>query len=198
MHGLLFTRCDSVDCIYNCFEYWQREEGLADRRAIAVAHVEDQKPCLQRPCSGETISCSSRVAVRWDGRAGGVTAAPSEQIVQFPRQAPFFNISSSSKLSLSNDVTFPAQEASLSFLWNYPFKLGEGNWKSQVAGHWACCVGLFPGQSRSARRRKEAVTVVAWWKRGSNECPLCSAAFRGRYKAGVERERSKWSARGKV
>lgn len=124
VHRLLFTRCDSVGCIYNCFEYWRREEGVADRRAIAVARVEDQKPCLQSLCSGEAISRSSRVAVRRDGRAGGVTAAPSEQqIGQFPPQAPFLNISSSSKLSLSNDVTLPVQEA-CNFCENDPLKLG--------------------------------------------------------------------------
>lgn len=88
------------------------------------------------------------------------------------------SISSSSKLSLSDDVTLPVREAcnfSEIFLLNW----GEGNWKSQVAGHRARCASLFSGQSRSARRRKEAVTVAAWWKRGSNEYPLCSGAFRG-------------------
>lgn len=75
VHRLLFTRCDSVGCIYNYFEYWRREEGVADRRVAAVAHVEDRKQCLQRHRGGEVISRSSRLAARRDGRAGGVTAA---------------------------------------------------------------------------------------------------------------------------
>lgn len=111
VHRPLFTRCDSVGCIYNCFEYWQRDMGIANRRAFSVAHVNHLKPRLQHPCSGETILRPSRVAVRRNRRAGSVTAPPSEQIVQFPLQAPFFDISSSSKLSLSNNVTFPDQEA---------------------------------------------------------------------------------------
>lgn len=139
--------------------------------AIGVAHVEDQKPCLQHLCSEEAIWRSSRVAVRRNGRAGGVTAAPSDQIGQFPRQAPFFNISSSSKLSLSNDATFPVQEA-CNFCEITLLNWGEENWKSQVAGHWACCADLFSGQSRSARQRKKPWQLLPR-ERGDQTSILC-------------------------
>lgn len=105
-----------------------------------------------RVCSDyEAISRSSTGAVWRDSTVGGVTGAPSQQIIQLPLQAPFSTSTLLPNWEFATEQRcYSCRAGSLSFLRNDPLKLE--NARLQVAGLVA--VAFLRSKSVSATRKK--------------------------------------------